>query len=61
MRTSARAAIAAAAAVAGLSGAALAGDEPGGGVRFSDAPFERALAAAKEAKKPVFVYFTLDG
>ena len=52
----------AAAAVATVGvGPANAGDEPEAGVRFSDVPFERALETAREAKKPVFVYFTLDG
>ena len=43
---------------------AFAGDPPATaeGVRFETGKtFDQALAAAKEAKKPVFVYFTLDG
>jgi hypothetical protein len=50
-----------AAAVLCAGRAARAGDEPAKGVRFVDLPFERALETAREAKKPVFVYFTLDG
>ena len=49
-------------ALALAGGTTRAGEPDGGaGVRFQEVPFERALAEAAEGKKPVFVYFTLDG
>jgi hypothetical protein len=54
---------AAAALLVAIAAGTAGGGEPEApaGVRFVDVPFERALAEAAEAKKPVFVYFTLDG